>query len=31
MVYLVDDHASCHAQAGEGGEMRGYEKVEACL
>lgn len=30
-VYLIDDHASCHAQAGEGGEMRGDEKAEACL
>lgn len=30
-VYLADDHASCHAQAGEGGEMRGDEKAEACL
>lgn len=30
-MYLVDDHASCHAQAGEGGKMRGDEKAKACL
>lgn len=30
-VYLADDHASCHVQAGVGGEMRGDEKAEACL
>jgi CxxC motif-containing protein len=30
-VYLIDDHASCHAEACVGGEMWGDQEMEACL